>query len=392
MLYLISDRADALINIKKCLDATKTEYAVVDFFDSCCDSWEWISVTEFCENYKDETVVFAGSSDEISGEIRNLLKELGVSEYKILDFVKVSNAVLPPLRADRRLLALNGVHPEGIILGISHALAGIKTKYMKSSWLNLAMWSQDIFYNKCVLRYMLEKYRPRFDKLKYIVFDMFDYSYFNYDTSMSLNIPTYIENGGYSDNPHHYAENSNFADEYDWESFVEGIRLLKLQDISDDNLDVWDTYFKDYHSITGFTDIEDKCITEFASDERLKYQYGGLMRHAFSSTVQENIQLFDELLTVIESFNPEIKVYLIVMPRYYGVYETDQNDSDVMTWKERFYNIIEKLGDSHDFELIDFNGCDMSINRKNYMEAGHFNVFGAYRFTKLLEDIIYNGL
>ena len=70
----------------------------------------------------------------------------------------MSKAYIPAMRADRVMTNPLYAEYEGLILGISHAEVGIAANRMTGNWANLAVSSQDIFYNYKTLEYCIGKY------------------------------------------------------------------------------------------------------------------------------------------------------------------------------------------------------------------------------------------
>lgn len=76
-------------------------------------------------------------------------------------------------------------HYNGMVLEISHAEVGILPKALNGDFCNLAVSSQDIYYNMKTLKYCIDNYPNKIQDLQYLIFEMYDYTYFNYDVSLS---------------------------------------------------------------------------------------------------------------------------------------------------------------------------------------------------------------
>ncbi len=130
-----------------------------------------------------------------------------IKQKKILDFYGYYRSSVPLMVAERRMEYPLIDKYKGMILGISHAETGIIARMFEQPFCNIAVSSQDIYYNLKALEYCYQKYRSKIEDLEYMVFDMFDYHYFNFDTSMSRNAHAYYTWGIFD--PHNFAQNKN---------------------------------------------------------------------------------------------------------------------------------------------------------------------------------------
>ena len=90
-----------------------------------------------------------------------------------------------------RVLSMCDDNIEGVILGISHAVTGISSI---PRFVNLAVRSQDIYYNIKSFKYYIEKSKAN---IKTVVFEMYDYNYLNFDISRSKQaFDVYYSRGG----------------------------------------------------------------------------------------------------------------------------------------------------------------------------------------------------
>lgn len=89
-----------------------------------------------------------------------------------------------------------------------------------------------------------------------------------------------------------------------------------------------------------------------------------------------------------EQFNPNIKIYLILLPKYKVVEEAEEMVNK--EWREAFMNIINDFQQKVDgMELIDLKSCQfLSENRENYFDLTHFNYRGACKSTEYLSTLL----
>jgi len=110
---------------------------------------------ENINNY--DCIIVAFQNGELSKDICGLIKEIITNENcTVFDYTLWHNATIPLMRADRTMS--NPLYSEynGMILGISHAEVGFLANRFQSCC-NLAVSSQDLFYNFKTLQYCISK-------------------------------------------------------------------------------------------------------------------------------------------------------------------------------------------------------------------------------------------
>ncbi len=340
---------------------------------------------------------FAVVADKAYSELiyRLLASTKGFPEERILNFGKMYNASLPPMVCDRVMMNPKQESYEGIILGISHTEVGIQADRLKAPFCNLAVSSQDIYYQLKTLEHCLENYPEKLKNLKYAIVDFYDYYYFNYDTSLSMSAVNYISYGGYLNDPHHFAVNKNFKGSH--EAYVKHFDDLKLAGISEDNILVWNEFFSDVHK---YTDFEGFCgnfdlnnrFREVTEADINNYKYtGGSMSKIFPETVKENVAAMKKLLSLLKSVNKDIKIYAVIVPKYI---ETEVRQSQhIAKFIDMFEGIVAELQQEFEFTMLDFKKMsDISNNRQYFYDAAHLNYFGARYFTDELNRIIFGEI
>lgn len=365
----------------------------------------------------DYIVISIESVEERKKAYENLLN-IGIETNKIVDFFDIFMECysyrldVPEKKIDRIMSNVN--EPlDGIILGISHGLCGINPKYLQKNFCNLAIPSQDLYYNLKQLKHLIENYKDKIEKLQYVVIDMFTYIYFNYDISLTKNAVLYYELSGYRDDEsHNFAKNKNFdgtiAEELakiqaGYEK--EGIEKYSRKDVKEkkeiynslfnmDNVDVnedfkrigiYDRYVSDF-----YTRVERERIITDEEIEKLKSEDmpNSIAVNMFSETVKENIEIFNEMLETIFEINKDMKVYLVLIPQY--IEREIKVQKEDLEWKPKFYDILDKFSEKYKFEVLDFKDCeDISSNREYYYDFGHLNYKGSMVFTELLNSYIY---
>jgi len=353
--------------------------------------YETVSLFSVTENQFDLFVV----TDRSSNLVIDMLKtEIGIKNEKIISFWQLYKASLPTRVCDRIMLNPSHSTYDGVILGFSNVEVGIIPSQLKADFCNLAISSQDIFYNLKTLEYCYENYYEKLKNLKYAIVDLHDYNYFNFDTSKSVSAVKYLGFGGYDLDEHNFAKNKNYDGEYS--AYVERIENLKFDGLNEVNVAQWSVNFPDVHELDNFAGFcsmfGDLSIRKSIVTDQHIESYGYDRASAvkvFEETVKENVGYLENLLQLLLKINPEMKIYLTVLPKFVEVETRDAQH--ILKHKNLFYEIIEKLGQKFDFEFLDFKKIsDIMYNRNYFFDANHLNYYGAMRLTEELNNIIFN--
>lgn len=318
---------------------------------------------------------------------------MGDDDSKVIDFYAVYRSIIPAMTVDR--VMKNPLRPgyEGMILGISHAVYGILPRCLDIPFCNLAVPSQDIYYNLKTLEYCLDHYRHRIEGLQYLVIDMFDYTYFNYDVSLSKTaVNYYYYYGGYTLDAHNFSRNKNFDYSFDHMSML--LQEKKLQGISHAKLNLWESIFDNVHEKTQYREFENpvnlferaRIVKEKDMEEYRMFT--SIVKNIYDATIKENIRYFYELLELAYQINPDMKVFVILLPRY--VRAEEKAAEAYAGWKKFFYDTIMECGKYYPFQFKDFKGHEISREKACYYDVSHLNYYGAVKFTRLLNE--YMGL
>ncbi len=246
---------------------------------------------------------------------------------------------------------------DGIILGPSHAEVGIIPELLDGYFVNLALSSQDLYYNYAALRYCCECHYEKIQNMSILILDLCDYIYFNYDVSLCKEIRNYLKFGGMED-PHNYIYNRHYSQP-------------------------WDELVKEAHSVIP---AEQDRITRIVSDTEIEnYPCTNSLRvKRYDQTVEENKKVLYKLLELVYTINPSMRVYCITLPHYC---ETRKLLADSLDrWHDEYYEIIQNAKAQFDFKFLDYIYHDISTKRNYYYDPTHFNVEGAAAFTEILKN------
>ena len=125
--------------------------------------------------------------------------------------------------------SLGGDSIEGMILGNSFVRFGYIEDKNIFPTINLAVPSQDLFYNSRVFDMCVTNYKQRMRNLKFIIIDLYDYNYFNGDISKGKGLYDYFMWGGIVEE-HNYYEKHNI--DFDDELFVK-TQIIRNSEVID---------------------------------------------------------------------------------------------------------------------------------------------------------------
>lgn len=332
----------------------------------------------------------------ISYEIRNKIYDCILNynshlKEKIIDYYKVAFALMKPRVVDRVFNNPKYEVFDTLVLGISHAEMGILPDRMSFPTANISVSSQDIYYNYEALMQCIRNYPNKIVKLKHVIIDMFDYTYFNFDTSLTSQIALYISAFGGVPLPHNYERNRN--NNIDFDTLVQYGDSSRLMNLQKEQIYRWDTLFgkrmgaPEYYLYCNRPFIE--TVLDIYEPDVCKYKQvinTSIVSKIFEETLLENNSLFTKLLDTIYAINPNMDVKLIILPNYNIRLEEDEL---MEKWKNYFYGRIEEYITKYPIEFYDFKYCEISENVELFYNIDHLNYNGACIFTDVLNDIIY---
>lgn len=385
MLYLITMEKDNDI-LTSCL----RQYIHIDevvFWENCRQVCELESVGT------DDIVIIGIRDSGIRGFVRRLLGELlGVT--KVIDFYLVYEALLPFMKVDRVMTDPDYHEYRGVILGLSHAEVGIIQDLLKVPMANLAVSSQDLFYNFATLKYVIEKYSDRFRKMEYLILDMYNYNYFNFDVSLSKFATEYwLRNNGLFEE-HNYSHNTNFENNF---SEIKHHFISKhFNGITEDYVELWNTIFDINKNRQLRSRHYKTCIDIYKRCQCLNKEildnfdyYPSVVMKRFDDTVDENIVIFNSLMEYANELNPDIKIYVMLMPISKKAWERGR--SQYQEWKPEFERIIRNSEECFRFTYFDWLQSDLSFKDVYWQDTEHLNYYGAICFSKYLNNQLFSA-
>lgn len=323
--------------------------------------------------------------------VMRLMEALGVDKNNVLDVYKTYRARFSNMYYQRIMNDLPDRELDGLVLGISHGLTGIVAEKLPGNVCNLCQSSQDIYFNYRVLRGAYENYYSKIKNLKYVIFDMFDYTYFNFDTIQTGAYEPYLEENGFL-----CEERSPWNKPITHEIINEQLREWWWEGRTQAEQNRLDELFPGMQKLEGCA-----CKNEVICDKRKHIlpekeienykknkSLSDIQRQVFENTLESQLSNFYNILQLLKRINPEIKIYLVLLPKYKVVEEAEEVVNQ--EWRKLFVNFINDFQKKIDgLELIDLKSCQFfSEKREYYFDLTHFNHRGACEFTEYLSKLL----
>jgi len=198
-------------------------------------------------------LIIAFEQNAVTEQIRNNVISLGMQEGQILNFYPAFRSHTIGRVVDRVMSNPNIDSYEGLVFGLSHACCSIDPSLLDNKWAMCSIHSADLYYNLKALEYCIDRYLSKIRNLKYVLIDMFDYSYLNYDSSLSSMALHYLmEMGGGDFGPHHLADNKAMEG-YTYEDVMNYVNSLNAGTIGAgaNDVDLWNTLLHNYVDINS---------------------------------------------------------------------------------------------------------------------------------------------
>ncbi len=370
--------------VEKCLNR-KVE--IVAYSDSYYDK-ELFNGKKFLKpnelkDFQFDYIIISIGEKKIYEEIYEKIKSFGINEEKIVKFFYIySMEGYDEENIKYRENIINQFnHIDGLILGLSHGRDGIDIDGLKGKWCNLAIGSQDLYYNFNQLKHIRDDYPSKIEHLKYVIIDMYTYTYFNYDVSLTHGAINYYFHSGFGDDEsHNYKFNKFFhksVEDYITEIYCQINYCKKYSQLFNDFINM---RFK-------LSYIRKNKLSLLDINEIKKYKYSNIERNIYKQTIKENIEIFEDIIKLLLDINKDVKIYLILIPQYI---EKEKKIKEIeQKWKVEFYNIIDNIKTMYKVKVLDFKNCEsISSNKDFYYNNGHLNFDGSKEFTKILDSYI----
>ncbi len=269
------------------------------------------------------------------------------------------------------------VNYNGLIFGMSYSYWGLFTCRLKEPFFKFSQPALDMFYVNKQIKNAISRetdvVSPRNDAIKYIVFD-FPYYFFNYDLSLSKTIMRQqLIIADYFNAFHNFGNNNEelrIIEEFKvWKSmFYESLRPKKFI----------------YNDVGKYGEITDEMIDE----QKSKISHVWTVEH--EKTVYENIELFEEIVKIINNFDSGIKIIICIMPQ--SKYLEKFHKNYISKKRDFFISIVNRiLGKySNPFYIWDYFR-EFYDNDELFRDCIHLNPRGGRifsdKFSKRIDEL-----
>lgn len=365
-------------------------FAQIEWYDEC----RYYKIDEL-KDISYDYIVLALKGRKVSDTVREtLVEKYHIREECIVDFFEM----YAEQKIDKVMQACVR-KCDGVILGISHAALGINPRYLAGECRNLANGSEDIYYHYQVLKKCVASYGDKVENLKYVIVDLYDYTIFNYDASLSEQILFYWSHGGLMEDKHHFARNTHYSKSLEEEMKAKGyyslvenkLRLLR-KNLFDEKLiqkELQELYSTEEPIYLGYNDfpLETQFSSCISQEPQIPFNMHYMGEKRYPDTMQENIYWLEQTIKLLLEINQNIKIYFLLMPRYYKLEE--YHNVLLQDYREEFERIINKFERAYGIKYLNMKNVDgISRNPHFYRDTAHLNYYGSIAFTNILNRII----
>lgn len=383
-------------------DMVKSENQIVGFTDSFAKiedygGYRFYGLNEL-ERISFDYIVLALRGRNTSEKMKEkLVTDYHISRACIIDFFEM----YAEQKVDKVMTVCNQ-KCDGLIFGISHAALGINPAYLKGIWRNLANGSEDIFYHYQVLKRCVNNYAAKIENMKYAIVELYDYTIFNYDVSLSNQILFYWSHGGIMQDVHNYEKNKNYVNspevemrEHGYYSVVTDSLRAVRQALFDETL-IWerlqDLYLNQEPVYLGFNDypLETQFCSSIEKEPSLPFNMHYMGETRYPYTIQENTFYLEELIKLLFEINHNMKIYFLLMPRY-SIMEK-YHGVMLQSYKTEFEDIINRFETEYGITYVNMkNMRGISENPHFYRDTAHLNYYGGVAFSSVLNKAIFEN-
>lgn len=328
------------------------------------------------------------NEEELADWVMDELLRLGYPDEKVMDGWRIYRSFYPKEKYARILSNPEIETLDGIVLGISHAEAGIRASFLPGRAANFASSSQDLYFNYFTAQKIWEEYPDKVSDLKYVVIDMFDYTYFNFESMLTgatidffrtsgLECPeTFNEIG--NKNVYHTAEEINAFLKMQW-AHSNSFEATVFQEIFGDMRQQDSNAYCDYPLVDRTRRVSRDKIEEYNAEPSVT----SIQCNIFEESIERNTTYLFCLLDFLTKKNPDIKIFLCLLPKYKDVEKFEQ--SQFHDWKEFFENTLKRMQEKYPFVYLNYKeDHELSDHAEYYWDLTHLNYDGSVCFTKKL--------
>jgi SAM-dependent methyltransferase len=270
--------------------------------------------------------------------------------------------------------AINNIEPiKGVVTGLSYFEVGVNTNLFTKNYINLALSSQDIFYDYYMIRYVFDNLNSNIEE---IILGLSNYS-FNYDLSLTQNSKTKRRPLIYYPllkKAHNFSTMDKEIKKYN-KFMVDNNFIINFM------TDFYERTKEEYHInwqkivIRKFNELnldKDQINQEIYVAKRWDKQY--------YNTIKENIFIFNKMLTYLKRKNVKVTIVTNPVTNFYKSYFSTE-------CRNNFLDIISDFQKKFQFNFIDGYNMDC-FQDSDFYDSSHLNKNGAYKFTNIIKEQI----
>lgn len=324
--------------------------------------------------YSYDVIVILANSAEENNEGYLHLKEYGVDCNKMLQYyyfsvyqggISFRNPVKDYMTLNMRFCTW--------IFGMSYAVRGIYVHYLDNSAYKFCSPGMDLHYHCQVLKKLMFPSPSKNEFPNRIILEL-PYYIFNFDLSMTKKNKIRMFNL-YEDfcDWHNFGQKKeDFELLNEYQLFTNLFRDKKERNRTavSNNIEVWPVKYMDVTKITE------------ESFKNLK-----MWTKLYPSTINENKRIFYNILEQILSWNPSIKIYILVMP--HSKYEYEYCKELIEKMKKIFYSIMKEGKHITNYKIFDCYKLYFEHD-EYFLDIEHLNTLGGIEFSKYLNNILEN--
>lgn len=271
---------------------------------------------------------------------------------------------------------------QGIVLGLSYSYFGIRSDKLTKKVCNLSLPTQDLSHDKMVLKYAIENHEEKFKGLKYAIIDLFDYHILNYDLNKTKNKMIYLKTRGFTDDYSDLTENE-----------IEQIEDMGIGDRNPNNQGIIADLFEELND--EYQIIEQPSATEYLSgltdeDVNADFTIPKAYRKVYCETIEQNKKYLSDMIHILKNCNENIKIYFVMMPRYYLRHQCICQYDETAMWKNMIEDEMKKLKSTYsNIYYLDFKEyLPITTNKDFFHDPAHLSYTGAVAFTSIMDEIV----
>ena len=329
-------------------------------------------------NIKDHTVLL---KDIIKPEYKvvfqainqsNMISKICLENGQEIDFLQYLNDYFDFELFRSYLQLLNTKNVEGIITGLSYFEVGINQRLLKMPFVNLAISSQDLFYDFALLKHAIDELNIK--SIKKVIIGLSNYS-FRYDLSLTQNLNTKNRPRLYYSlvkKLHNYLKSSEVIEHY--QLFHDTFKEIFARNY---NEKIYNRGEKNFNEIWNRSTSRSFNSLKLENEEKNREIYlAQRWEQSYPDTVKENIAILNSMLQYLTQNNIEIIIVTNPVTKFYKNYFP-------INCREEFISIISEFQKNFKFVFIDGYNMD-DFSEADFYDASHLNPKGAKKFTEIL--------